>query len=166
MNPTDVLWVPAYVGLGSNLHDPRAQVQRGFEALSTVPKTLLIARSSLYRTPPLGPPDQPDFINAVAGLLTRLDPDELLRELKDREQQLGREPAAVRWGPRIIDFDLLVYGDRRIDAAQLRIPHPGIQARNFVLYPLAEIAPELNVPGAGPVSELLRRAAATQIQKL
>ncbi len=166
MSSAQLLWVPAYVGLGSNLNDPCAQVQRGFEALSHIPQTLLIARSSLYRTPPLGPQDQPDFINAAAGLLTRLDPEELLREMKRCERELGRESAAVRWGPRIIDFDLLVYGDRRIDAAQLRVPHPGIQARNFVLYPLAEIAPELNVPGAGSVSELLRRAAATQIQKL
>jgi 2-amino-4-hydroxy-6-hydroxymethyldihydropteridine diphosphokinase len=159
-------WVPAYIGLGSNLNEPQQQVAHGFKALEQLPGTRLIQRSSLYRSSPLGPQDQPDFINAAAGLLTQLDAHALMAALKKIEQRLGRDPAQVRWGPRIIDLDLLVYGSARIDEPQLRIPHAGIQSRNFVLYPLAQIAPELFVPGAGRVSRLLSQIDAAGIVRL
>ncbi len=159
-------WFPVYVGLGSNLEDPESQIARGFEALDQLSETRLIARSSFYRSRPLGPQDQPDFINAVAGLLTRLDAHQLLAALQTIEIRLGRGPAHVHWGPRIIDLDLLLYGSVKIDEPQLRIPHAGIQARNFVLYPLAQIASELLVPGVGRVSRLLSQVEAAGIVRL
>ena len=150
-------WIPAYVALGSNLDGPSAQVGRAFAALAELRDSRRVACSSLYRSRPLGPVEQPDFINAVAGLLTRLDPAELLSELKATEERLGRERPAVRWGPRRIDLDLLVHGTARINEPGLHLPHPGIAERDFVLVPLAEIAPELEVPGLGRVSVLLGR---------
>jgi 2-amino-4-hydroxy-6-hydroxymethyldihydropteridine diphosphokinase len=159
-------WVPAYVGLGSNLENPESQIARAFKALDHLPDTRLIARSSLYRSCPLGPQDQPDFVNAVAGLLTRLDAHQLLAGLQTTEVRLGRGPAHVHWGPRIIDLDLLIYGSVQIDEPQLRIPHAGIQMRNFVLHPLAQIAPELLVPGVGRVNRLLWQVDAAGIVRL
>ncbi len=158
--------VPAYVALGSNLDDPRAQVERGFDALGTLPQTRLVLRSSLYRSRPFGPVVQPDFVNAVAGLLTRLEPAELLAALKDLEARLGREAPVVRWGPRRIDLDLLVLGGARVESPELRLPHPGIAERAFVLVPLAEIAPDLDVPGVGRVRALLARADAAGVERL
>jgi len=159
-------WIPAYVALGSNLDDPRAQVERAFGELGELRESLLVARSSLYRTRPLGPVEQPDFVNAVAGLLTRLEPAALLAELKALEQRLGRAKPAVRWGPRRIDLDLLVHGTARIDAPGLTVPHPGIAERAFVLVPLAEIAPDLDVPGLGRVSALLARVDPSAAESL
>lgn len=156
-------WFPVYVGLGSNLDEPQIQIARAFDALDELQETRLLKRSPLYRSRPMGPQDQPDFINAVAGLLTQLDANELLAELKSIEVRLGRDPSPVRWGPRIIDLDLLVYGSAQIDEPQLRVPHAGIQARNFVLYPLAQIAPDLFVPGMGRVSHLLSQVDAAGI---
>jgi 2-amino-4-hydroxy-6-hydroxymethyldihydropteridine diphosphokinase len=114
-----------------------------------------VLRSSLYSSEPLGPVEQPDFVNAVAGLLTVLDPGELLASLKDLEVHLGRARPVVRWGPRRIDLDLLVHGTARSDTDELRLPHPGIAERAFVLVPLAEFAPDLVVPGLGRVRDLL-----------
>jgi 2-amino-4-hydroxy-6-hydroxymethyldihydropteridine diphosphokinase len=151
------LWTPAYVAIGSNLDDPQAQVRAAFESLASLDRCRLICRSKLYRTVPLGPQDQPDFINAAAGLLTQLGARELLAALKKLEQTIGRESPVVRWGPRRIDFDLLVFGTERSDAADLTIPHPGVPVRNFVLYPLADIAPDLLVPGHGRVRDLAER---------
>lgn len=159
-------WIPAYVALGSNLDDPRAQVERAFGALGELNETRLVVRSSLYRSRPLGPVEQPDFVNAVAGILTRLEPSSLLAELKALEERLGREKPAVRWGPRRIDLDLLVHGSARIDETGLTVPHPGIAERAFVLEPLAEIAPDLDVPGLGKVSSLLARLAASGLERI
>ena len=159
-------WVPAYVALGSNLDDPREQVERAMAALAGLPDTRLVLRSSLYRTRPFGPVEQPDFVNAAAGLLTRLDPAELLAQLKALEAQLGRERPVVRWGPRRIDLDLLVHGGARIVEPGLEVPHPGIPERAFVLVPLAEIAPELVVPGRGRVRDLLARVDSADLERL
>jgi len=159
-------WVPAYVALGSNLDDPRAQVERALAALDGLPDTRCVLRSSLYRTRPFGPVEQPDFVNAVAGLLTLLDPAALLGRLKALEAQLGRERPVVRWGPRRIDLDLLVHGDARVSQPDLAVPHPGIAERAFVLVPLAEIAPDLVVPGAGRVRDLLGRVDSTDLERL
>jgi 2-amino-4-hydroxy-6-hydroxymethyldihydropteridine diphosphokinase len=150
-------WFPAYVALGSNLDDPPAQVERAFTALAGLRGSHLVARSSLYRSLPFGPVAQPDFINAVAGMLTTLDAAAMLAELKALEERLGRERPVVRWGPRRIDLDLLVHGTTRIDEPQLQVPHPGLAERAFVLAPLAEVAPDLDVPGVGRVRTLATR---------
>lgn len=154
-------WVPAYVGVGSNLDDPVTQVRNALGALAGIPDTRCIVHSSSWRNPALGPQPQPEFVNAVAGLLTLLAPERLLEELLAIERRQGRDrSAAVRWGPRRIDLDLLVHGDAVRDTGTLVLPHPGIASRNFVLFPLLEIAPGLRVPGLGPVWRLA--AALTQ----
>lgn len=159
-------WIPAYIGLGSNLQNPIEQVARGFEALAGVPASRLVARSSLYRSAPLGPQNQPEFINAAAALLTQLAPEQLLQELKRLERELGRAQPIERWGPRSIDFDLLVYGDLQLASSQLTIPHSGIPERAFVVYPLREIAPDLDIPGLGKLERVGRGAAWTAIEKI
>lgn len=147
--------VSVYIGLGSNLDNPMRRIVGAFELLDALPQTRLVSRSSLYRSAPLGPVEQPDFVNAVAELTTALDAGTLLQRMQALESEQGRDHAAVRWGPRVLDLDLLVYGSKRIDDAVLQVPHPGIAVRNFVLLPLREIAPDLVIPGLGPVSKLL-----------
>jgi 2-amino-4-hydroxy-6-hydroxymethyldihydropteridine diphosphokinase len=159
-------WLPAYVALGSNLDDPRVQVVRALTELNGLPGTRSMLRSSLYRSRPFGPVQQPDFINAVAGLLTELDPAALLAELQRLEARLGRERPAVRWGPRRIDLDLLVHGTATIRQPGLEVPHPGIAERAFVLVPLAEIAPDLEVPGVGRVRSLLSRVDGAGLERV
>lgn len=153
-----MLWQPAYVAIGSNLSDPARQVRVAFDRLAGIADTRLIARSRLYRSVPLGPQDQPEFVNACAGLLTQLEPEMLLDALVSIERAMGKEPPPVRWGPRVIDLDLLVYAAERRSGPRLVLPHPGLKERNFVLYPLAEIAPTLSVPGLGRIVELAARA--------
>jgi 2-amino-4-hydroxy-6-hydroxymethyldihydropteridine diphosphokinase len=166
------IWQPAYIGIGSNLADPRAQVVRAMDRIASLPDVQLILRSSLYGShplapaDPLGPADQPDFVNAVAGVLTQLQPLDLLRELQAIEQAFGRPAVREKWGPRILDLDLLVYGRIRNNDPELLLPHPGIVERNFVLYPLAEIAPELEVPGIGRVIDLKTRISSEGIWPL
>lgn len=158
--------LPVYVALGSNLDDPRAQVERALAALDQLPQTRCVLRSSLYRSRPFGPVEQPDFVNAVAGLLTELEPATLLANLQALETSLGRERPVVRWGPRRIDLDLLVHGSARIAQPGLELPHPGIAERAFVLAPLAEIAPDLEVPGIGRVSALLAKLDSSGLERL
>ncbi|HET7931930.1 MAG TPA: 2-amino-4-hydroxy-6-hydroxymethyldihydropteridine diphosphokinase [Rhodanobacteraceae bacterium] len=148
--------VAAYVALGSNLDDPQAQVERAFAALAGLPHSMLAARSRLYRTPPWGVIEQPDFINAVARLETSLSPRDLLDALLAIEVHAGRV-RGERNGPRILDLDLLLYHDHVLHEPGIDIPHPRLQQRAFVLLPLADVAPVLEVPGQGPVSELLTR---------
>lgn len=128
----------AYVALGSNAGDPARNVARGFDALGELGTVVL--RSSLYRTPPWGKTDQPDFVNAVALLETALAPRSLLDALKTAERRLGRTPGE-RWGPRVIDLDLLTYDDATIDEPDFHVPHAELHKRGFVLVPLAEIDP-------------------------
>jgi 2-amino-4-hydroxy-6-hydroxymethyldihydropteridine diphosphokinase len=154
-----VLWRPAYVALGSNLNDPRARVLEAFERLAALPGVRLEARSRLYRSTPLGPQDQPDFINAAAGVLTQLSARELLDALLAIERAMGRD-RGTRWGPRVIDLDLLWLLGESIDEPGLCVPHPAVSARNFVLYPLADIAPHLRIPGHGEVTALLGKVGA------
>ena len=160
------LWRPAYVGVGSNLDDPAAQVERAFAALAALRESRLVYRSSLYATAPFGPVEQPDFVNGVAGLLTRLSPEELLAALRSLEAAQGRVRTGERWGPRRIDLDLLVVGGELRQTPDLTLPHPGIPQRNFVLYPLADIAPDLVVPGAGTVRDLKERVPSSGIRRL
>ena len=168
MTGTRPRWRPAYVGVGSNLDDPPSQVRHGCAVLEKLPDSCFAARSGLWRSAPMGPPDQPDFVNAVAAFLTRLEPRELLDRLQAEEAARGRQPDRARWGPRILDLDLLVLGSLVIDEPGLRLPHPGIPERNFVLLPLAEIAPHLVVPGMGSVVKLLSRLgeAAGRIERM
>jgi 2-amino-4-hydroxy-6-hydroxymethyldihydropteridine diphosphokinase len=148
--------VTACVALGSNLDDPRAQVERGLVALAALPQTTLSARSRLYRTKPWGVADQPDFINAAARLETTLAPRALLDALLAIEAGAGRVRGA-RNGPRILDLDLLLYGDRIIDEPDFVLPHPRLHERAFVLLPLTDVASGLEIPGHGRVADLLAR---------
>jgi 2-amino-4-hydroxy-6-hydroxymethyldihydropteridine diphosphokinase len=150
----------AYVALGSNLDDPAAQVERGFAALAALPGTRLRARSRLYRTPPWGVVDQPAFVNAAAALETSLAPRALLEALLAIEAGAGRV-RGVRNGPRTLDLDLLAYGNCELREAGLTLPHPRLHERAFVLLPLADVAPELDVPGQGRVADLLARVSAS-----
>jgi 2-amino-4-hydroxy-6-hydroxymethyldihydropteridine diphosphokinase len=153
--------VTACVALGSNLDDPRLQVERGFAALAALPQTRLLARSRLYRTPPWGMLGQPDFVNAAARLETGLAPRALLDALLAVEADAGRV-RGVRNGPRILDLDLLLYGDRIIDEPGFTVPHPRLHERAFVLLPLADIAPDAEVPGQGRVRDLATRVDTTR----
>ena len=150
-------WQPAYVGAGSNLSDPPARVREAFERLRQLPHTRVVLTSRLYASRPLGPIAQPDYVNAAAALLTQLPAAALLGQLRAIESAMGRPAARQRWGPRVIDLDLLSYAHERRAEPELTLPHPGIVERNFVLYPLSEIAPDLELPGLGRVSELKER---------
>ena len=159
------VWRPAYVAIGSNLNQPRVQVNGAFARLAALPATHSLVRSRLYRTRPMGPQDQPDFVNAAAGFLTLLNARDLLDALLGIEQAMGRN-RQERWGPRVIDLDLITMAGEIIDEPGLTVPHPGVSSRNFVLYPLADIAPTLAIPGHGAVSELLRTAGGDGISVL
>lgn len=140
--------VRCYVGLGSNLGDPVAMVRKALACLASQPDIALGEVSGLYLTPAWGYTEQPDFVNAVCSLDTQVTPGDLLLRLKLIETELGRR-TRFRWGPREIDLDILLYGDRILDEAGLRIPHPMLHRRAFVLIPLAEIAPHLIHPQTG-----------------
>jgi len=146
----------AFIGLGSNLEDPRSQLQHAFAELDQLPDTRLIARSSLYRSAPLGYPDQPEFVNAVAEIATALTPQALLQALLQIEHQHGRE-RTFRNAPRTLDLDVLLYDDAQMHEHGLTIPHPQMHLRAFVLQPLLEIAPDAGIPGVGQVGMALKR---------
>jgi len=165
VNPMRLLWRPAYVAVGSNLNQPRERVAEGIERLATLPQTRLELRSRNYLTRPMGPQDQPNFVNAAAGLLTRLSARELLDALLDIERTMGRS-RQERWGPRILDLDLLWMTGAVIDEPGLTLPHPGVPERNFVLYPLCDIAPTLLIPGHGLVANLKSRVSCDGISIL
>jgi len=152
----------AYIGLGSNLDDPLSQVRGAIDELAKVPHSTLAAVSPLYRTPPLGPADQPDYINAVAALDTGLEPHLLLDELQRIEQLHRRVRGPLRWGPRTLDLDLLLYGDRVIATERLSVPHPGLKERPFVIFPLQAIAPALILPDGTSLASLAKKYAAEE----
>lgn len=154
-----------YIGLGSNLADPLDQLQRASLALSNLPDTTLIALSSWYQTPPMGPQDQPDYLNGVAQLNTTLPPTQLLQALQAIEQDHQRVRER-HWGPRTLDLDILLYGDQVIDLPELKIPHPGIYQRNFVLLPLAEINPQLQFPDDSTLAMRLENCPSEGIVRL
>ncbi|AMD02452.1 2-amino-4-hydroxy-6-hydroxymethyldihydropteridine diphosphokinase [Halomonas chromatireducens] len=145
--------VDVYVGLGSNLDEPATQVTLALEALGELPLTQRVGVSSLYASRPVGPQDQPDFINAVAHLATRLSPLALLDQLQALEQR-HRRVRQRHWGPRTLDLDLLLFGKQVIATPRLQVPHPEMKARAFVLVPLAELAPTLILPGGQSVTAL------------
>ncbi|MEJ2344376.1 MAG: 2-amino-4-hydroxy-6-hydroxymethyldihydropteridine diphosphokinase [Gammaproteobacteria bacterium] len=158
--------VRAYVGLGSNQADPVRQVRAALTDLAGLPRTALVVRSSLYRSAPMGPPDQPDYVNAVAGLDSGLSALELLHALQAIETAHGRVRSGERWGPRTLDLDLLLYDEARFDSPELTVPHPGLHRRAFVLYPLGEIAAELSIPGQGKLATLLARVSPEGLERV
>ncbi len=160
------VWHPAYLGVGSNLDDPAEQVRRAFAKLADLPQTRVVLTSPLYASKPFGPVQQGDFVNAVVGVLTQLAPRALLEGLHSIEASMGRPAQRQRWGPRVIDLDVLVYGAVRHSDPELTLPHPGIVERNFVLYPLADIAPDLDIPGLGRVTELKGRVTSNGLRIL
>jgi 2-amino-4-hydroxy-6-hydroxymethyldihydropteridine diphosphokinase len=153
------------VALGSNLDDPVAQILGGFSSLAALRGTRLARRSSLYRNPPVGVLEQPEFVNAVAMIETTLGPLELLDELLDIERAHGRERVLAN-GPRTLDLDLALYGERRIREPRLIVPHPRLAERAFVLVPLLEIAPDTVVPGMGRVADLVKTVDASGMVKI
>ncbi|MEO8807425.1 MAG: 2-amino-4-hydroxy-6-hydroxymethyldihydropteridine diphosphokinase [Burkholderiaceae bacterium] len=156
--------MPAFIGLGANLGDAQATLQAALIALAALPHTTLRECSSLYRSAPIDS-SGPDYLNAVAWLDTRLDPHALLAELQRIEQAHGRE-RPYRNAPRTLDLDLLLYGEQCISSATLTVPHPRLHERAFVVRPLAQIAPDVIVPGQGRAHELLARVADQQADKL
>lgn len=147
------LWRPAYVGIGSNLGEPLQNVRRALQQLFELSSCLGLQSSRAYRSAPVGPANQPDYINAVAGFMTQNAPANLLKELQDIEQANGRRRDGERWGPRTLDLDLLAVGDLKIETATLTLPHPEIANRRFVLQPWADIAAHFQIPGLGRVAE-------------
>jgi 2-amino-4-hydroxy-6-hydroxymethyldihydropteridine diphosphokinase len=160
------VWQPAYIGVGSNVDDPDAQVRLAIAKLHLLAATRVVRVSPLYGSRPFGPIPQPDFVNAVVAVLTQLPPRALLAALQALEISIGRPAHHEKWGPRVIDLDLLVYGRERSAAPHLCLPHAGISERNFVLLPLTDIAPDLDVPGLGRVSELAARVSQKDIWPL
>ncbi len=158
----------AYVGLGGNVGDAAASVRAALDALDDLPDTQLLRASRLYRTPAWGLHDQPEFINAVAALETGLSARALLDAMLGMERAFGRDREAepVRWGPRTLDLDLLLHGEAVIDAPGLRVPHPHLHQRAFVLVPLLEIAPDLRIPGRGFARYALSAMATDGIEAL
>ncbi|NCS66228.1 MAG: 2-amino-4-hydroxy-6-hydroxymethyldihydropteridine diphosphokinase [Hydrogenophilales bacterium CG03_land_8_20_14_0_80_62_28] len=155
----------AYVALGANLGDPAAQIEKAMAELARLAATRLLARSGLYASKPAGYADQPDYVNAVAKLATTLTPSDLLARLLDIERRHGRE-RAFRNAPRTLDLDILLYDDLGVDEPGLRIPHPRMHERAFVLLPLAEIAPDLDLPGHGSIAAALTCVAGDSVHRL
>ncbi|HEA0343527.1 TPA: 2-amino-4-hydroxy-6-hydroxymethyldihydropteridine diphosphokinase [Salmonella enterica] len=136
----------AYIALGSNLASPLEQVNAALKAIADIPDSRIVAVSSFYRTPPLGPQDQTDYLNAAVALDTALAPEELLNYTQRIERQQGRERKAERWGPRTLDIDIMLFGDKIINTERLTVPHYDMKNRGFMLWPLFEVAPELIFP--------------------
>lgn len=144
-----------YLAIGSNLASPLEQVNAALAALADIPESQLVAVSDFYRTPPLGPQDQPDYLNAAVALETTLAPEALLDHTQRIELQQGRERKAHRWGPRTLDLDIMLFGEQLIHTPRLTVPHYDMKNRAFMLLPLAQIAPDLRLPDGDKLSELL-----------
>ena len=156
----------AYIGLGSNLADPASQIKSARTAIRALKGMRELAFSSLYYSLPMGPQDQPDYFNAFMTVETTLLPMVLLRALQTIENAQGRIRKTERWGPRTLDLDILLYDDQTIDLPDLTVPHLGITERAFVLYPLFEIAPHLQVPGHGALADLLSQCPLAGLKRL
>jgi 2-amino-4-hydroxy-6-hydroxymethyldihydropteridine diphosphokinase len=157
--------VIAYVGLGANIGEPRRQLTEAITAMSGLPETRLAGHSSFYRSAPIGYADQPDFLNAVAALDTRLAPGVLLDGLQGIERRQGRERSFPD-APRVIDLDLLLFGDEIISRPGLVVPHPRMHERAFVLQPLLELDPEISIPGKGRAGKFLSACGAQKIERI
>ena len=155
----------AYVGLGANIGEPRRQIEAAIAELKKLPDTNSVLASRFYRSAPVGYPDQPDFLNAVARIDTGLDPEALLAKLQEIEKRHGRE-RPFAGAPRTLDLDLLLYGEQTIASTRLTVPHPRMHERAFVLMPLLEIAPEAAIPGRGKAGELLAGCAEQFVERI
>lgn len=155
-----------YIGLGSNLNDPVMQVKRAVSRLRTLVNSRFIKASSLYQSAPMAAMDQPDYINAIVLLETELSALELLDRLQDIEQEQGRVRDGERWGARVLDLDILLFGEDEIDTERLVVPHYGLHERLFVLLPLMEVEPDLNIPGRGVLKEMLEHCDRSDIKKV
>ena len=158
--------ITAYIGLGSNLANPVEQIRSARTAITQIAGVQELAFSSLYHSLPMGPQDQPDYINAVMCVATDLPPIDLLRCLQSIENAQGRVRKDQRWGARTLDLDVLIYGDQIIELPDLIVPHAGLAERAFVLYPLHEIAPQLLVPGKGHIADLLAKCPMNGLKRL
>lgn len=147
--------INVYIALGSNLGSPKDNITQAIEALKQLPMSTFLTCSSLYQSKPMGDSHQPDYINAVAAIRTRLDPLDLLDKTQEIELAFGRERKEDRWGSRTLDLDILLYGDCQIETERLTLPHYGMNIREFVLYPLAEIAPNLHLPNGSSLASLI-----------
>ena len=150
----------AYIAIGSNLASPLEQVNAAVEALGEIPQSRIVAVSSFYRTPPLGPQDQPDYLNAAVVLETELGPEALLDNTQRIELQQGRVRKAERWGPRTLDLDIMLFGHETINTERLTVPHYDMKNRGFMLWPLFEIAPALVFPDGVTLAAALTECAA------
>ena len=150
-------WFPAYVGIGSNLDSPADQVTSAIELLRGAEGCRVVMVSSLYESPPLGSEGQPDYVNAVAGIITALQPLQILRILLGIESRQGRVRSGKKWEPRVLDLDLLSYSSVQLATEELTLPHPGIPHRNFVLLPWQEVSPDYFVPGLAAVERLVQQ---------
>ncbi|HGX0387632.1 TPA: 2-amino-4-hydroxy-6-hydroxymethyldihydropteridine diphosphokinase [Escherichia coli] len=146
----------AYIAIGSNLASPLEQVNAALKVLGDIPESRILAVSSFYRTPPLGPQDQPDYLNAAVALETTLAPEELLNHTQRIELQQGRVRKAERWGPRTLDLDIMLFGNEVINTERLTVPHYDMKNRGFMLWPLFEIAPKLVFPDGTVLDNFLR----------
>ena len=155
-----------YVGLGANLGQPQDQIREAIRCLREHPRVRVCAASSLYRNPPMGGMNQPDYINAVIRLATDMEPEQLLQELQEVERQFGREEKSEPWASRPLDLDVLLWGEECVAQEGLTVPHPGAHERIFVLLPLQELDPELSIPGRGPVSQLLEQFLTSRIERI
>ena len=149
-----------YIALGSNLASPLEQVNAAVNAIGEIPESQIVAISSFYRTPPLGPQDQPDYLNAAVALETTLEPEVLLDHTQRIELQQGRVRKAERWGPRTLDLDIMLFGDRVINSERLTVPHYDMKNRGFMLWPLFEIAPDLHFPDGTSLQQRLTHLGA------
>ena len=145
----------ACIAIGSNLASPLEQVNAAVKALGEIPQSKIVAVSSFYRTPPLGPQDQPDYLNAAVILETELGPEELLDNTQRIELQQGRVRKAERWGPRTLDLDIMLFGHETINSERLTVPHYDMKNRGFMLWPLFEVAPDLIFPDGTPLKSIL-----------
>lgn len=147
----------AYIAIGSNLASPLEQVNAAVQALGEIPQSRLVQVSAFYRTPPLGPQDQPDYLNAAVVLETSLDAETLLDNTQRIELQQGRQRKAERWGPRTLDLDIMLFGDEVINTDRLTVPHYDMKNRGFMLWPLWEVAPELTFPNGESLQAILQQ---------
>lgn len=155
----------AYIAIGSNLASPLEQVNAAVQALGEIPRSRIVAVSSFYRTPPLGPQDQPDYLNAAVVLDTALDAETLLDNTQRIELQQGRVRKAERWGPRTLDLDLMLFGNEIINTERLTVPHYDMKNRGFMLWPLFEVAPDLTFPDGIPLRDILDKLHAEKLAR-
>lgn len=158
--------ITCYIGLGSNLGQPIKQIHQAIDGLKNLQDSELILCSPLYSSQPMGPQDQPDYVNAVACIRTTMSAHNLLEALQEIEQTQGRERKSLRWGPRTLDLDILLYGDETIHTPTLTVPHYGLKQREFVLYPLLHIAPDLILPDGSLLANCIQSCDRNGLQQL